>query len=94
MATHQLSFINSADRVVFLNGDGSISVGSSKELAEQNEGFRDLISHNHKDHNITQEKDTEKIQQDAKESNESTDDDSDSLAKKENYYHYNRAPKL
>lgn len=62
LATHQLSFINSADRVVFLNGDGTFDVGTSAELSSRNANFNDLIAHNHKDHGITQTKDVSNIE--------------------------------
>lgn len=44
LATHQLSLIGSADRIIFLNGDGSISVGTVDELQNENEGFRKLMT--------------------------------------------------
>jgi ABC-type multidrug transport system fused ATPase/permease subunit len=44
LATHQLSLIGSADRVVFLKGDGSIQVGTMKELKLQSEDFRKLMT--------------------------------------------------
>lgn len=46
LATHQLSLVGSADRVIFLNGDGSISVGTPSELEANNEGFRKLMAFN------------------------------------------------
>ena len=48
LATHQLSLIDSADRVIFLNGDGSISVGTNEELQKSNPGFAALMAHNAK----------------------------------------------
>ncbi|SGZ54258.1 CIC11C00000002870 [Sungouiella intermedia] len=47
LATHQLSLVQSADKIVFLNGDGSIDVGSLSELASRNAGFRKLIEFSH-----------------------------------------------
>lgn len=44
LATHQLSLIGTADRIIFLNGDGTISVGTSDELKESNPGFRHLMA--------------------------------------------------
>lgn len=44
LATHQLSLIGSADRVVFLNGDGSISIGTFDELSATNVGFQKLMA--------------------------------------------------
>ncbi|ODQ79186.1 hypothetical protein BABINDRAFT_162228 [Babjeviella inositovora NRRL Y-12698] len=43
LATHQLSLIGSADRIVFLNGDGSIDVGTYTELAGRNSAFVSLM---------------------------------------------------
>lgn len=47
LATHQLSLVQSADKVVFLNGDGSIDVGTVTELMERNSAFRKLIEFSH-----------------------------------------------
>ncbi|CAH2352501.1 oligomycin resistance ATP-dependent permease Yor1p [[Candida] railenensis] len=44
LATHQLSLIESADRVIFLNGDGTIDIGTFDELNNRNEGFKNLMS--------------------------------------------------
>lgn len=46
LATHQLSLIGDADRVIFLNGDGSIDIGTVNELKEKNEGFNHLMAFN------------------------------------------------
>ncbi|KAK6465013.1 hypothetical protein DFJ63DRAFT_332456 [Scheffersomyces coipomensis] len=43
LATHQLGILESADRIVFLNGDGSIDVGTVTELICRNENFQKLI---------------------------------------------------
>lgn len=50
LATHQLSLIGSADRVVFLNGEGTIDVGTLDELKERNVGFNHLMAFNSEDH--------------------------------------------
>lgn len=47
LATHQLSLVQSADKIVFLNGDGSIDVGSTADLVSRNAGFRKLIEFSH-----------------------------------------------
>lgn len=44
LATHQLSLIGTADRVIFLNGDGTISVGTFEQLKESNAGFSHLMA--------------------------------------------------
>ncbi|CAN3377209.1 oligomycin resistance ATP-dependent permease Yor1p [Diutina rugosa] len=46
LATHQLSVLEAADRVVFLNGDGSIDVGTPDRLLSSNPGFRTLVENN------------------------------------------------
>lgn len=46
LATHQLSLIGAADRVIFLNGDGTISVGTFNELKATNKGFNNLMAYN------------------------------------------------
>lgn len=46
LATHQLSLVQSADKIVFLNGDGTIDVGTAAELHYRNAGFRKLTEHN------------------------------------------------
>lgn len=43
LATHQLSLIEGADRIVFMNGDGTVDVGTPEELA-RNEKFQKLLS--------------------------------------------------
>lgn len=46
LATHQLSLIGSADRVIFLNGDGTIDFGTINELKARNDSFRNLMTYN------------------------------------------------
>ncbi|CUM66631.1 uncharacterized protein PRCAT00004303001 [Priceomyces carsonii] len=46
LATHQLSFISSADRIIFLNGDGTIDVGNFDELRMTNRDFKKLMKFN------------------------------------------------
>lgn len=43
LATHQLSLIGAADRVVFLNGDGTVDIGTFDELKKSNPGFDHLM---------------------------------------------------
>lgn len=43
LATHQLSLIGSADKVVFLNGDGTIDVGTLQQLRASNTTFLSLV---------------------------------------------------
>lgn len=49
LATHQLSLIGSADKVIFMNGDGSLEVGKFDELIQNNIGFKNLMSLNAQD---------------------------------------------
>lgn len=46
LATHQLSLIDNADRIVYLNGDGSIDVGTIAQLNKRNPNFRKLFEFN------------------------------------------------
>ncbi|QFZ29208.1 putative oligomycin resistance ATP-dependent permease [Clavispora lusitaniae] len=59
LATHQLSLIGSADRIVFLNGNGSISVGTFEELKSKNEAFSHLMAFNADSHDSEDEKEEE-----------------------------------
>lgn len=45
LATHQLSLIGSADKVIFLNGDGSIHEGTLDELRANNAAFANLMKY-------------------------------------------------
>lgn len=45
LATHQLSLVLSADKIIYLNGDGSIDVGSANELRTRNLGFQKLFEY-------------------------------------------------
>lgn len=45
LATHQLSLVKNADKIIFLNGDGTIDVGTAAELHYKNAGFRRLTVH-------------------------------------------------
>lgn len=46
LATHQLSTIQSADKIIYLRGDGSIDCGSLEELRFRNDQFRRLLDFN------------------------------------------------
>lgn len=45
LATHQLSLINDADRMVFMNADGTIDVGTIDELKQRNQAFVELFKY-------------------------------------------------
>ncbi|CAH6721669.1 oligomycin resistance ATP-dependent permease Yor1p [[Candida] jaroonii] len=62
LATHQLSLIGAADRIIFLNGDGSVSVGSFEELDKSNEGFKKLMAFNSQKTTEDEEEDEEEFE--------------------------------
>ncbi|CAK9437315.1 uncharacterized protein LODBEIA_P16930 [Lodderomyces beijingensis] len=45
LATHQLSLIGCADKIIFLNGDGSIDMGEMDDLLNRNQDFSNLMKH-------------------------------------------------
>lgn len=45
IVTHQLSLVPLADQVVFMNGDGTLDVGSADHLQKTNEQFRQLMTY-------------------------------------------------
>jgi ABC-type multidrug transport system fused ATPase/permease subunit len=45
MATHQLSLIESADKMIFINGDGTIDMGTIDELKERNQKLINLLTY-------------------------------------------------
>ncbi|KAF3993697.1 hypothetical protein FT663_01110 [Candidozyma haemuli var. vulneris] len=47
LATHQLSLVATADKIVFLNGDGTTDVGTAAELVSRNPGFKKLVDYSH-----------------------------------------------
>ncbi|KAH3669245.1 hypothetical protein OGAPHI_001366 [Ogataea philodendri] len=47
LATHQLSLINAADKVIFLNGNGSIDYGTLHEVRSRNSAFIRLMEFSH-----------------------------------------------
>ncbi|KAG0686339.1 hypothetical protein C6P40_004379, partial [Pichia californica] len=64
LATHQLGLIDSADRMIFMNGDGSIDVGTIAELKLRNQKLVNLLNFqmdtkNDKDGNIEIDSDSE-----------------------------------
>ncbi|CDR36994.1 CYFA0S01e06238g1_1 [Cyberlindnera fabianii] len=57
LATHQLSLVDKADRVVFLNGDGTLHIGTVEELLTSNEGFIKLMEFSKKSSEEDEEED-------------------------------------
>ncbi|KAH3669246.1 hypothetical protein OGAPHI_001367 [Ogataea philodendri] len=47
LATHQLSLINAADKVIFLNGNGTIDYGTLNEVKGRNSAFVKLMTFSH-----------------------------------------------
>ncbi|KAI5952854.1 hypothetical protein KGF54_003721 [Candida jiufengensis] len=62
LATHQLSLIGEADRIIFLNGDGSIQVGTFEELKANNEGFISLMAYNNESKKEEEEEQVEEFE--------------------------------
>lgn len=58
LATHQLSLIGAADRMIFMNGDGTIDVGTVEELKLRNDAFVELFKHQ-KNHEEEEEEEVE-----------------------------------
>lgn len=46
LATHQLTVLEAADKVILMNGDGTIDFGTVDDLIEENTTFRTLIENN------------------------------------------------
>jgi ABC-type multidrug transport system fused ATPase/permease subunit len=69
LATHQLSLIESADRVLFLNGDGTINIGTVNELLAQSEAFVQLMAFSK--HSEEEEKTEEEVLDELAEEGES-----------------------
>lgn len=61
LATHQLSLIGSADKVVYLNGDGTIDVGTFEELKARNISFANLMAYNSE---AKEEEEEEEVEED------------------------------
>lgn len=58
LATHQLALISSNDKVLFLNGDGSVSQGVCEELQRDNVAFANLMEHSKKSKREEDEEET------------------------------------
>lgn len=58
LATHQLSLISSADRIIFLRGDGNIDIGTFDEMKEKNDAFQKLMAYNNEE---TEEEEEEEV---------------------------------
>lgn len=55
LATHQLSLALTANKIIFLNGDGTVDVGSASELSTRNAGFRDLFEYSSEHSKVSDE---------------------------------------
>lgn len=49
LATHQLSFLSYADKIVFLNSDGTVDSGTIESLSKTNTEFNSLLTHSDKE---------------------------------------------
>ncbi|KAG7924648.1 hypothetical protein KL925_005079 [Ogataea polymorpha] len=45
LATHQLSFVDLADRIIFINSDGRINLATKQELLDTNQEFASLMEY-------------------------------------------------
>lgn len=75
LATHQLSLIGSADRIIFLNRDGTFDIGTFDELLLKNKGFVELMTYNsinEENNNKSASDDAEKHEDKARKSEEGT----------------------
>ncbi|KAL3233377.1 Oligomycin resistance ATP-dependent permease YOR1 [Nakaseomyces bracarensis] len=66
LATHQLSLIDKADRVIVLSTDGSIDIGTVEELKERNETLINLLqfSSDNKDDEKEEEEEEDEMEND------------------------------
>lgn len=55
LATHQLSLALTAHKIIFLNGDGTIDVGTASELRGRNAAFRELFEYSSENSKLTEE---------------------------------------
>lgn len=55
LATHQLSLALTANKIIFLNGDGTVDVGNASELSYRNAGFRDLFEYSSEHSKVSDE---------------------------------------
>ncbi|KAH3683475.1 hypothetical protein WICPIJ_005559 [Wickerhamomyces pijperi] len=62
MATHQLNMVELADQIIFMNGDGTVDVASSKEeLYQRNERFRKFIAVGYTGHDSAEQDEDDEI---------------------------------
>lgn len=59
LATHQLSFLNYADKVVFLNSNGTVDIGTMESLTNNNQEFVTLLAHRDREDKGDDETETE-----------------------------------
>ncbi|CCH41462.1 putative membrane protein [Wickerhamomyces ciferrii] len=93
LATHQLSLINSADRVVFVDGSGKIIVGKMDEVKQQSKEFTNLMNYStergddnegdDEDDKPIKEKDQINFKKDLDEKNPQTEDKRHNIIEKE-----------
>jgi ABC-type multidrug transport system fused ATPase/permease subunit len=67
LATHQLSLIGAADRVIILDGSGSLEVGPQAELMARSQAFANLMAYSNDSSEEEKEKQKEQEEEEAKE---------------------------
>lgn len=76
LATHQLSLIGDADKIIYMNGDGTIDIGTHEELTASNEAFKTLME-------FQMEGDTENEDQNDEKPDENEDEEDDDVRQEE-----------
>ncbi|KAK6457183.1 P-loop containing nucleoside triphosphate hydrolase protein [Scheffersomyces xylosifermentans] len=66
LATHQLSLIGSADKIIFLNGDGTTEVGTFEELKSTNAAFANLMTYNSEAKEEEEDEDEDEVAEEEK----------------------------
>ncbi|KAH3661347.1 hypothetical protein OGAPHI_006754 [Ogataea philodendri] len=74
LATHQLSLIDSADKIMFLNGDGTVDYGTLDEVKSRNPEFVRLMEFSH---NVDDDDEDENEPEQEKNDDFGADDDED-----------------
>ncbi|WEJ95669.1 hypothetical protein PSN45_003193 [Yamadazyma tenuis] len=63
LATHQLSFLGYADKIVMVHKDGSIDFGTMDELNATSSEFREMLTHRDRDDTSVKEADEEEAEE-------------------------------
>lgn len=84
LATHQLSMLPYADRVIFLSHNGDLSIGTVEELTATNEEFNTLLTFSHNSGNDEKEEE-EKEEQEEEEIGDEVTEIKKQLTEKSNH---------